>query len=119
MMWFWVALGGALGACSRVLVFELSKYFHFSSALSTLSVNLVGSFVLGVLYGFFHTRLTSELYAIAALGFLGSFTTFSTFALDINLMLKSSLSWSVAYIAFSVLGSILLCYLGLRLAANT
>lgn len=119
MMWLLVATGGALGATARIFICEVLKQLHFSSFWPTICVNILGSLVLGLMYGFFHARLTSEIYTMAALGFLGSFTTFSTFALDVNLLLKNSLLWTVGYIVLSVVGSIVLCLIGIKVATAT
>ncbi|KKA44883.1 MULTISPECIES: fluoride efflux transporter CrcB [Salinivibrio] len=81
----WVGLGGALGASSRFLVSEwsvavLGRAFPYG----TLIVNVLGSLAMGV----FLAAMSQEVIApvpwrqLVAIGFLGAFTTFSTFSVD-------------------------------------
>ncbi|OOE88813.1 fluoride efflux transporter CrcB [Salinivibrio sharmensis] len=81
----WVGLGGALGASSRFLVSEWSiTVFGRGFPYGTLIVNVLGSLAMGV----FLAAMSQELIAPApwrqlfAIGFLGAFTTFSTFSVD-------------------------------------
>lgn len=112
-----IALGGAFGACSRYLISEfciliLGRGFPFG----TLVVNVIGSFIMGLLAASLHQGLiTSEPWRpIIGLGFLGALTTFSTFSMDtvllmqqgafykmgLNVLLNVSLSISVAWFGF-------------------
>ena len=86
-----VALGGALGASLRFAVYQfmfqwLGKGFPFG----TLAVNVTGSFLLGVVYSLFENGQIDMLpwRALIAVGFLGAFTTFSTFSLDSLLLIQ-------------------------------
>ena len=85
MHWFAVAIGGALGAMARYAV--STWIFNVSShkfPYATLSVNVLGSFVMGILFVFIIERaaLPAEMRGLLMIGFLGAFTTFSTFSLD-------------------------------------
>jgi CrcB protein len=81
-----VAAGGALGALGRYLV--MSRVGHWLGSdfpFATLTVNLAGSFALGLIVGL-GTRLwapSPEIEGFLAVGLLGGFTTVSTFALDV------------------------------------
>ncbi|WP_312472677.1 fluoride efflux transporter CrcB [Neobacillus sp.] len=75
-----VALGGFFGAISR---FALSKQIQgrnkTSFPLGTLSVNLIGAFLLGLISGM---QINSRLIALLGIGFMGALTTFSTLNLE-------------------------------------
>src|SRR6059058_3728477 len=81
-----IAAAGALGAASRHLL-ESFVNRHWGDAFpwGTFVVNVSGSFVLGALVGLFSHRLGVPLWiqAAATVGFLGAFTTFSTYTLQI------------------------------------
>ncbi len=115
-----IALGGAFGACSRYLVSELcvlllGRGFPYG----TLSVNVVGSFVMGLLIAAFESELlaTEPWRQVIGLGFLGALTTFSTFSMDIvllmqqgaflkmglNILLNVTLSIGAAWLGFQLL----------------
>ena len=73
-----VAAGGGSGALARYLVAEA-----LPSIVSTFAVNVVGCFVIGyVLYAVRFDAVSEECRAFAATGFVSSFTTYSTFAVD-------------------------------------
>jgi CrcB protein len=85
-----IALGGALGAVSR---YGLSGWIQgFSSTsfpIGTLAVNVIGSFLLGFsLYLLESTVPTTEMRSFVTIGFLGAFTTFSTFSYEAVVLLQ-------------------------------
>ncbi len=102
-----VALGGALGALTR---FGLSNLVQGLWAprfpLATLGINGVGSCAIGVLYVLIAERgvLHADWRNVAMVGFLGAFTTFSTFSLETVTLLESGRGMEAfAYVALSVL----------------
>ncbi|MDD7805572.1 MAG: fluoride efflux transporter CrcB [Endozoicomonas sp. (ex Botrylloides leachii)] len=115
-----VAIGGALGALLRSIVYE---YFAETGnvhlfPLPTLIVNIVGSILMGI--GWFCLIEQSMLPAIwknfALTGMLGALTTFSTFSLDSFRLLQSGqLLEALAYVLISVT----VCFLGLWLGYQT
>jgi CrcB protein len=116
MQWLAVALGGALGAMGRFGVNSLIyPIYEDRFPLATVVVNVVGSCLMGILYVLIieKTVLSGEWRNILMVGFLGAFTTFSTFSLDaLALWQNDQLILSAAYI----MGSVLLCILATYIA---
>lgn len=115
-----IALGGAIGACSRYLVSEFCVLlFGRGFPYGTLTVNVVGSFIMGLLIAAFENEIlaTEPWRQVIGLGFLGALTTFSTFSMDnvllmqqgaffkmgLNILLNVVLSISAAWIGFQLL----------------
>jgi CrcB protein len=113
-----IAIGGACGAVVRFLVSSgLYQWLGRGFPYGTLVVNVVGSFLIGLLTeALFMQRVTISLEYRAAIlvGFIGAFTTFSTFALEtIYLLEQGSLTKAVLNIAVSVLGCLFAVWVGL------
>jgi CrcB protein len=84
-----IALGGSLGAVARYGVSSyVSTTVHEIFPWGTLIVNLSGSFLLGVVIELFeHTILPPNLRSLITIGFLGAYTTFSTYSMEtVNLL---------------------------------
>lgn len=112
MSFLYVALGGALGSVLRYLC-----GLWVQQPWATLTVNLLGSFLIGVCVVYFASGENSLLRLLLVTGILGGFTTFSAFSLD-SLQLLQLGEWSRAslYIFGNVLGGLLACWLGFLLA---
>ncbi|QKV18209.1 fluoride efflux transporter CrcB [Oricola thermophila] len=114
-----VALGGGLGASARYLTSHaLLRLAGPNFPFGTLSVNIFGSFLMGVLIAILSRRsgASMEIRSFLATGFLGGFTTFSAFSLDFVLMWERGDHWqSALYMATSVAFSILALVAGLAL----
>jgi CrcB protein len=85
MHWLSIAIGGALGAMGRYWVSSsLLPVTAYKFPYATFSVNLLGSFLMGALYVIIveRTGLPDQARHLLMVGFLGAFTTFSTFSLD-------------------------------------
>jgi len=112
-----IAVGGSLGAVSRYWVSGTTyQWFGQDFPYGTLAVNLLGSMVMGFLSVLLvHRFHVSEEVRIGLLaGFLGSFTTFSTFAMDtLHLAGNEALVKAGIYILLSVLFCILGAWAGL------
>tara|TARA_Y100000588_G_C14066272_1_gene843751 strand:+ start:453 stop:833 length:381 start_codon:yes stop_codon:yes gene_type:complete len=101
-----VAIGGAAGALGRHLLSGyLFQLMGGGFPWAILIVNVLGSFLLGVIteLGSQSAFVTPEIKALMAVGFLGAFTTFSTFSLDIvELCERGQWSFAFLYISASV-----------------
>lgn len=101
-----VAAGGALGAVGRYLVSGwVQEWVGTFFPWGTLAVNVAGSLLLGFALVWLQATVASaEARQFVAIGFLGSFTTFSTFSYETAAMLRDGEWWRAGgYIAASVL----------------
>ena len=105
-----VALGGAIGAMGRYLVFIMMGSLAGTMIPSgTLMVNIVGSFAMGLLVPWIGAGgiASPEIRALLSVGLLGAFTTFSTFSMDVVvLMQRDAIGLAVVYLCLSVFLSI-------------
>ncbi|OJX81861.1 fluoride efflux transporter CrcB [Magnetospirillum sp. 64-120] len=118
----WVGAGGALGSCTRYLSFVvLGQYLGTGFPWGTLFVNIVGSFVMGVLaeLGALVWQPSQDVKLLLMTGVLGGFTTFSTFSLDVALLVERH-DWTIAglYVAASVLLSVGALFAAMALVRN-
>lgn len=104
-----IALGGALGAMMRYWISNavylwLGRGFPYG----TLSVNLIGSFIIGIAFILLTERLIlgAEARAFILIGFLGAFTTFSTFSLETLLLMQEGLMLKAS---INIVISVFLC----------
>ncbi len=114
-----VAAGGALGAVGRyVVISRTGALLGTEFPYGTLLVNVVGSFLLGAVVAIAaKTGATDGMLAFLAVGVLGGFTTFSTFALDVAYLAgRRVVRGAALYIVVSVVFSIAAFAVGLYLA---
>lgn len=115
-----VGAGGFFGSILRLGVGALFAFLFGSRfPLGTLFVNLAGCLLIGVLGGWFEKRvlLSPELRALLITGFLGGFTTFSAFGSEAMLLLRQNkLPLALFYVSASVIGGLLMVWLGLKLS---
>lgn len=113
-----VALGGAIGSVARYLVnLATTRAFGFGFPWGTLTVNIVGCLVMGLLAGLLAMRGGSnELRVFLLTGILGGFTTFSAFSLDaVTLWERGQPALAGGYVVASVTVSIAAVIGGLAL----
>lgn len=111
-----VAAGGALGSLAR---YEITRTFPVEPGrfpTTTLTINTAGSFVLGVVLVLLIERLPPSRYARAflAVGVIGAFTTYSTFAVEAaQLVADHHLATATAFVAASIGGGLAAAWLGI------
>ncbi|MGD8588857.1 MAG: fluoride efflux transporter CrcB [Chromatiales bacterium] len=114
-----IAAGGAVGALLRFWVSTgvynlLGRGFPYG----TLAVNVLGSLVMGFLYVLLLDRMTvaPEVRAALLVGFLGAFTTFSTFSIEtLNLIEQADFMRAGLNMVISVSACLFACWFGLLL----
>ena len=110
-----VGLGGALGSILRYVTSLVltTKYFPYA----TLAVNILGSFVIGLIFGL---SLKNESFLnnwrlFLATGICGGFTTFSTFSQEnLGLLQSGKILMALLYISISIIGGIVAVWLGYK-----
>lgn len=116
-----VAVGAGFGGAMRHGVNLLAaRLLGTGFPFGTLAVNVLGSFLMGLLTQVFLARpeITQEWRLLITTGVLGGFTTFSTFSLDAAvLMERGATATAAGYVILSVLASIGGLFLGLRVGA--
>ena len=115
-----ISIGAVLGANARYLVsLWAAGRFGADFPYSTLIVNVTGSFALGLLVGLLSGRLAlpEELRFLIGIGFLGAYTTFSSFSVETMTLLREQSAWYALLnvMANNVVG-ILAAFLGLFIA---
>lgn len=117
-----IAAGGAVGAVMRHLTIMFShNILGAAFPYGTLSVNIIGSFLMGVAVTFFpiSENASLELRAFLVIGLLGGFTTFSAFSFDVlNLWNDEKMVHAMLYGFSSVIFSILAILIGVFIAKN-
>ena len=120
---FAVAVGGAIGATGRYLFnLQMLRLLGPNFPWGTFGVNVIGSFIMGLVAGLFALRLdlSPEMRSFITTGILGGFTTFSAFSLDAaNMIERAQHALAAAYIGGSVALGITGLFLGLWIARVT
>ena len=96
-----VCIGGFIGAMTRFYLSQQieKKIIHVSFPIATFIINIIGCFLIGVVLNF---DFSQNVYLLIAIGFLGAFTTFSTFAVEVvQLIEKKNYVVALIYIVSS------------------
>lgn len=119
-----IAVGGAGGALCRYGLVNLitglghSRFIPSALPLGTITVNVIGSFLIGIMYVLITEKLAlhADWRSIAVVGFLGAFTTFSTFSLEaITLLENGQLLNALVYVGISVVVCVFATWLAMTL----
>ncbi|QLE85625.1 fluoride efflux transporter CrcB [Shewanella sp. Scap07] len=114
----YVAMGGAIGAVFRYLISILAiSLFGSGFPFGTLIVNVLGAFMMGIIYALGQvSEVSPEIKAMIGVGLLGALTTFSTFSNETLLLIQSA-QWIKAFlnIALNLSLCIFMVYLGQQL----
>jgi len=111
-----IAFGGAAGAlCRHWLMNAVNTWHHVLFPYGTLAVNVIGSLFIGIMYVLIVEKLSlhADWRNITIIGFLGAFTTFSTFSLEaVTLLENGQIMTALVY----VLSSVVLCIIAVWVA---
>jgi CrcB protein len=113
-----VGLGSFIGGMCRYLVtLVIQNKFLSTFPYGTLAVNIIGCFLIGIIYGFSERgNMNAELRMFLATGIMGGFTTFSSFSNDTVSMLRDAQYWpAFTYIALSVFIGLAATFVGISL----
>lgn len=113
-----VMVGGAIGSLARFLLSGFAqKYVSNGFPIGTLVVNLIGSFIIGLLWGVFENQSVSQLRVFLFVGVLGGFTTFSAYSIEtLNLFRDGNIRLALINILLNNVLGILLALSGLAVA---
>lgn len=119
LQYLYIFIGGAVGALLRYLFSFINTSFELP--VGTMIANLCGAFLMGFLgtmtIQYFHNN--PVLKKGITTGFIGSFTTFSTFQFElVNFFENGSFMLLILYAFMSYVLGIILCYIGVRLGAK-
>lgn len=122
MIYIYVGLAGAVGALARYgLGMMVDSIGPSAFPVSTLLINLIGSFLLGWLtHMFLRTgKLSPQFVTIVGTGMIGSFTTFSTFSVEtIRLLDESRIGLALLYVFLSITLGLWSSWLGYRVGVR-
>lgn len=116
MKFLLVALGGSLGSLLR---YGVQKGLNAGFPIGTLTVNLLGCFLIGWFWAAAQRQMSEEVRLFLMTGFCGGFTTFSAFTLESFQLLQAERWLSFAfYFSGSVIGGLLATILGFKIFSS-
>lgn len=113
---FMVGLGGAAGSMLRYGMTLLCSTLNLFGNAATFSVNILGSFLIGLFTG---CCKEGSLLLLLTVGLCGGFTTFSTFSMqNVHMLQEGKLGQAVMYIIATVIVCVVMAWLGYRLGQS-
>ena len=117
-----IGIGGFIGSVSRYLLARAVQVFMVSSfPFGTITVNILGSLLIGLIYGFSDRGILidPQLRLFLTVGICGGFTTFSTFSAESFYLIRDGqYLWFMAYSIFSISLCLLAVFLGFIVSKN-
>lgn len=115
-----IGLGGFFGTIARYLIGNVFAHYNKPQfPFATLTVNLLGCFIIGLIYGWFEKQQldSTDWKLILTAGFCGGFTTFSAFSMEnIQMIRDGQTLMAILYIFSSLLFGLLLTWLGMSVS---
>ncbi|MFV9568702.1 fluoride efflux transporter CrcB [Thermoanaerobacter mathranii] len=120
MEYIYMGVGGFFGAVLRYLItIYFTKMHRTVFPIETFMINILGSFLLSFITNFTMDKykINTNLRLAITTGFIGAFTTFSTFSMEtINLLKAREIYIALNYVILSIIGGLLMSYLGFEFA---
>ncbi|TCZ79468.1 fluoride efflux transporter CrcB [Paenibacillus albiflavus] len=117
--YLYIGIGGAFGAVCRLLITRLWPSTGTVFPFGTLACNLVGCVLLGYLTYALFPRMSEQVKLMITTGFIGAFTTLSTFSMETVILLENGRTLlAFAYVVTSLIGGMGFVWLGSRLAGH-
>ena len=117
----WVGAGSAIGGISRFAIGQwISSIANISFPVSTFSINIIGSFLIGMLLALQSKHgLSTATMLFLTTGFCGGFTTFSTFSLENILLIKQGqMGMAFLYMTTSLILGLVAVYSGYKVIGH-
>lgn len=115
--YLYIGIAGSLGALSRMLISDLLSSNDTVFPWGTLLCNLIGCLLLSYFTFAAMKRLSTQVKLMITTGFIGAFTTFSTFSVETILLLEADkVIMAFTYVLASLLGGMMFAWLGYELA---
>ncbi len=115
-----ISIGAIAGALGRYyLNLAISNWWGTSFPWGIFVINVSGCWLMGLIYGLTTMRvinISTELYVMLTTGFLGAYTTFSTYGLDVIKLLAEKWIWGIVYATGSALFGVISVRLGIIMA---
>ena len=119
MSFFYVFLGGGLGAMARYSIARLIPYPQEGFPIATFIANFVSCIVLGLVMGYVIDKgLSSKMQLLLMTGFCGGFSTFSTFSVETYTLLDNGeIGIALGYIGLSIAVCLACIFAGIKLSS--